>query len=234
MDQIDICHKHTGGPMSPQPFECPANDLSPFCANDQLFTSNLAADNRPTCNLPDSSGLLASINHEYEAGASALSLVIVGLTLFNAGHSVPDEHTCQLASLVVAAKLEHCLRNYGDCYNGNRYRGNRNADKSESDTSGGGTTLDNTATAETFNSSIATPGIYRLTTLQFAILPTGNSEHIGTLCQTILTALDQPLYIGDQILATRPHIGIALSQQQQRPESLILSARSALFDCRQQ
>lgn len=206
--------------MSPQPNACLSCDLSPFCANDQVFTSNAFARNNPGYSLPDSGDLLSAIHHLRDADASQLSLIVIGLSPFNGGQLEPDETSCQLASLAVVAKIEQCLRHHTN---------------SERSTFIGSTAYsgkaDNTAMD---NKTGCNMSVYRLTSLQLALLSNASGARLDNLCKSVLSSLDQPLYIGDQKLGTRPHIGIAQRRPGLQPESLLRAARSALHACKQQ
>ena len=187
--------------MSPQPDACQSFDLSPFCANDQLYLSNLSSSPGSVCELPGYDDLLTSIKLTGNTKSSSMSLLVVGLSPFTASYHDLDEYTSQIASLGAAAKLAQCLRQHKKL--------------------------------ETKNIPPAQTDAYRLATLQFAILTNASAKALSSLCENLLTTLDQPLYVGRLKLKTQPAIGVARGEGYYQPESMLRAAQSALFTCQQ-
>ena len=200
----------------------PSYELSPFCANDKVFAN-------PDCvwqnnDLPGHQELIGTINQHEQVDDWPLSLLIVGLGPFTAGHFEISERIRHIGSLGVAAKLQHCVRNY------NKFAFVKNDMDSDIRID---LTTQHTGTMAVSHSRNRIHGqatLYSLTNSQFAILTTAADTMLAHLRENLLTTLKQPLFIGQQTVTTSIAIGTASgSQYTGRAESFVLAARSALY-----
>lgn len=213
--------------MNTQQHSYPSSDLSPFCANDQVYSSVAVTTVVQPHGLPEYGDLIDSIDHINTTVQWPISLIVIGLSPFEAGQFDIDEHISQIGTLGVSAKLHQCVRR---C-NGLAQR-EPDATTHMSQPTQPAHQLPVPAWSDSQTPGFAT--LYCLTNTEFAVLTRAAATPLAQLCEDILTTLDQPLYIGQIPVRTTANLGIARGHEYRgRANSFLTAARSALFSSRQ-
>jgi hypothetical protein len=189
----------------------PSFDLSPFCANDQVYLTADTSAHR--YDLPNQQSLLQTISSLSETPQWPITLVVIELGLLTANGADFDEHTRNATTLAAGAMLSHCVR-----------QSNNATPPDQASPS-----LTTRHTVEmTGDASARHTELFRLTSAQFALLSCATAGPLTALCEHAMGVISKPVYIGQQQLQLNPKAGIARGHQH-RPDALLRLARTALY-----
>lgn len=190
-------------------------DLSPFCANDQVYLTAETGAHR--YDLPNQQSLLQSISSLSETPQWPVTLVVIELGLLTANGVDFDEHMRNTTTLAAGAMLSHCVRQSNNAILHNPALHDPAAPS-----------LTTRHTIEmTGDVSARSTELFRLTGAQFALLSCASAGPLTALCEHAMGVISRPVYIGEQQLQLNPKAGIARGHQH-RPEAMLRQARTAL------